>query len=159
MPSVRSGVIVVVTCASHGRLEHGTTRTRPHDSPGSQALGWDYYRNLNRADFERSFDVAAMFDPFAFYRNDVSKDLYFAGRKIGPARSTLHLDFSSFGAELASANTLVTTDRRLTWRDRLAAVSDWPFKWAEVLPDPAVQNFALRWSAAQRTVRRLLRRR
>lgn len=27
------------------------------ESPGSQSVGWDYYRNLNREDFERRLDL------------------------------------------------------------------------------------------------------
>lgn len=53
----KAGGVVLVTCASRGRLEHGTTRTRPEESPGSQSVGWDYYRNLNREDFERRLDL------------------------------------------------------------------------------------------------------
>lgn len=29
------------------------------ESPGSQSVGWDYYRNLNREDFERRLDLGA----------------------------------------------------------------------------------------------------
>ena len=68
----RPGGIVAFTCASRGRLEHGTTRTRPFDSPASLAIGWDYYRNLNREDFE-ALPLATMFEDHAFFRNEVSK--------------------------------------------------------------------------------------
>ena len=155
----RPGGIVVVTCASRGRLEHGTTRTRPQESPGTVAVGWDYYRNLNRADFERDFDLPSMFETFAFYRNDVSKDLYFAGRKRGVAAAPLRLDLGRFGGELAAANTLVLTDRRRRTRDRLAGIKDFPMKCAERLPDPLFQSFAHRWARAENAVRRMLRRR
>ena len=152
----RPGGVVVVTCASRGRLEHGTTRTRPQESPGTIALGWDYYRNLNREDFERGFDLGAMFETFAFYRNEVSSDLYFAGRKRGGTTRPLRLDLPKFGGELVSANTLVLTDAPRGWRGRLAAIKDAPLKLAQWLPDPAFQNFAIRWTRAERAVRRLL---
>jgi SAM-dependent methyltransferase len=73
--------LVVVTCASRGRPEHGTTRTTPNRSPGTQTIGWDYYRNLNRSDFERNFDLSAMFERFEFFYIPVSQDLYFVGWK------------------------------------------------------------------------------
>lgn len=39
---------VVVTCATTGRLEHGTRRTNVSDSPGTSAKGWDYYHNISQ---------------------------------------------------------------------------------------------------------------
>ena len=44
--------VVVFTCASIFRKEHGTTRTTPADSPGSMEK-WDYYKNLFKKDFEK----------------------------------------------------------------------------------------------------------
>ncbi len=49
--------LLVVTCASRGRFEHGTTRTTPNHSPGTKDVGWNYYRNLNEKDFESSFKL------------------------------------------------------------------------------------------------------
>ena len=150
------GGIVVVTCASRGRAEHGTTRTRPYESPGSQLRGWDYYRNLNRDDFERRLDLPALFDRHAFFRNEVSNDLYFAGRKPGAPR-TLKLDLQQLWSELSCLNTLVMPDTRLLLRDRLRSLKEWPLKWARRLPDPAYQEFALRWAGTEKAIRRALR--
>ena len=71
--------IVIMTCASDGRPEHGTTRTSPADSPNT--LHWDYYKNLNEADFRTHFDIEGMFSEYAFEYNPASCDLYFYGRK------------------------------------------------------------------------------
>lgn len=68
---------VLVTCASDGRPEHGTRNSHPDNSP--RTLEWDYYRNLNRADFYHEFDLDSMFSVFEFEYNPRSHDLYFWG--------------------------------------------------------------------------------
>ena len=45
--NLRSGGLLVVTCASVNREEHGTARTSPSDSPFTT----DYYRNISVTDF------------------------------------------------------------------------------------------------------------
>lgn len=73
--------LVVVTCATIGRHEHGTTRTSPQDSPFTVLKGWEYYKNLSVRDFSTAFDLHKMFKSFSFRINDSSKDLYFWGIK------------------------------------------------------------------------------
>ena len=153
----KPGGVVVVTCASRGRLEHGTTRTTPLESPGTTSIGWDYYRNLNREDFERLLDLAAMFESHAFFRNVVSKDLYFVGRKRGGPDRPLRLDLPLIRSELEAVNTLIVADQPRTLRDRLRDVKVLPLKWATYLPDPAYQSFVRRWTGAERAFRRVLR--
>lgn len=70
---------VVMTCASDGRPEHGTNRSNPGASPFT--LEWEYYRNLNQADFEQAFDLNALFLEHSFEYNPQSHDLYFWGIK------------------------------------------------------------------------------
>ena len=72
----RRGGLVVFTCATAGRPEHGTTRTSPADSPFT--LDWDYYRNLTESDF-RVLDLDRMFSEYEFDVNGKSHDLYFFG--------------------------------------------------------------------------------
>lgn len=151
----RPGGVVVMTCASRGRPEHGTTRTRPYDSPGSLSIGWDYYRNLNQSDFERQLPLASMFESHAFFRNDVSKDLYLAGRKPGGSARPLRLDLAALWNEVRAVNTLVVANR--PGNTVLRRIVNAPLKWAERLPDPAFQNFVVRWAAAEKTLRGLLR--
>lgn len=69
--------LVVMTCATTGRPEHGTRATTPADSP--HTVGWDYYRNLTADDFTSALDLKSMFTTFEFMTNDVSHDLYFYG--------------------------------------------------------------------------------
>jgi len=80
---VRPGGLVVFTCASRGRPEHGTRRTELRESPGTQAVGLDYYRNLEEQDFRREIDLSALFREHAFWYMPTSFDLYFAGVRTG----------------------------------------------------------------------------
>lgn len=73
----RSGGYVIFTCATVGRREHGTTRTTPKDSPATN----DYYMNLTRKDFEKLEGFKEAFSSYYFFTNNLTKDLYFYGRK------------------------------------------------------------------------------
>lgn len=90
---VIDGGIVVFTCATTGRPEHGTRRTDPKESPGSQAIGWDYYHNVVADEFE-DLQLNTLFSEYAFYVNDSSKDLYFVGIKNGSDLELSH-EFAS----------------------------------------------------------------
>jgi len=70
---------VLMTCASEGRAEHGTTRSDPGSSP--LTLSWDYYRNLTEQDFRAEFNLDEMFTDYYFQYNPDSCDLYFYGEK------------------------------------------------------------------------------
>lgn len=81
----KPGGLVAFSCASRGRLEHGTLRTRTAHSPGTQAVGLDYYRNLNANDFE-SLPMEQMFSAHRFWYQATHHDLYFVGIKRGGDR-------------------------------------------------------------------------
>ena len=70
---------VIFTCAGEGRLEHGTKRTTPGNSPFT--LEWDYYKNLTQQDFEDRLYLDDMFSQYEFSYNPHSQDLYFWGIK------------------------------------------------------------------------------
>ena len=75
----KSGGLVVMTCATTGRAEHGTTRSSPEASPLSVGKGWDYYKNLTQEDFENNINI---FDNFSSHEfSVVNQDLYFWGTK------------------------------------------------------------------------------
>jgi SAM-dependent methyltransferase len=137
---VKPGGLVVVTCASKGRGEHGTARTSPEASPGTFAVGIDYYRNLNARDFKRRFDLGALFQKQAFYYLAESQDLYFVGWKKGGAEAPP--DLSAFGGEVrAIAQSLPRPPlpfRALRFLYRLPA-------WLvmQLCEDPTYQNFQL----------------
>lgn len=69
--------MVVFTCATTGRAEHGTRRSSPDSSP--LTLDWDYYQNLTAEDFTYSVDLGALFSQYEFTTNEKSHDLYFWG--------------------------------------------------------------------------------
>lgn len=74
--------LVVFTCATEGRKEHGTTRTCHHSSPLTIDHGWgDYYQNLIEEDFRKEFDFDTLFSKYEFSNNTQSFDLYFWGIK------------------------------------------------------------------------------
>lgn len=80
----RPGGLVIVSCATKGRGEHGTTRTSPNDSPLTIGCGWEYYKNLYEQDFYDNFDMDNMFKAFFLkteHRIDFLNDLYFFGIK------------------------------------------------------------------------------
>lgn len=79
----RPGGLVLVTCATIGRREHGTDRTMPDASPHTVGAGWSYYRNLREVDFRRELDLDGAFERFRFWRNWTTFDLYFLGSRRG----------------------------------------------------------------------------
>jgi len=71
---VRKGGLVIFSCATIGRPEHGTTRTSPADAPFTN----DYYRNLREEDFNQ---FKSSFDSYKFSQCLRPRDLYFWGLK------------------------------------------------------------------------------
>ena len=82
---LKPGGLLVFTCATTGRPEHGTRRTTPGDAPPLMSEGeWaDYYNNVTEVDFRSALDVEEIFSSFEFSINDETKDLYFWGTKAG----------------------------------------------------------------------------
>lgn len=76
----RPGGLVLFTCATTGRPEHGTERSTPEDSPGTMVKGWNYYKNVE-ADDLHAFPFDSVFESHRFYVNRISCDLYFVGLK------------------------------------------------------------------------------
>lgn len=73
----KTGGLVVFTCATNLRPEHGTRRTTPLDSLSSSLS--DYYRNLWIPDFIALMDFNIIFVRYAFEVH--GNDLYFWGVK------------------------------------------------------------------------------
>lgn len=82
---LRPGGLFLFTCATTGRPEHGTRRTRPEDAPLIQEFGdWgDYYKNLDEQDIIVIPDFISSFSNHQFSTNDIAHDLYFWGIKKG----------------------------------------------------------------------------
>lgn len=73
---LKPGGIFVLTCATDGRHEHGTTRTSPQDSPATT----DYYMNINETHVREALDMRE-FSEYEFSVNHNTHDLYFYGIK------------------------------------------------------------------------------
>lgn len=71
--------IVIFTCATKGRLEHGTHRTDPASSPGTASKDNSYYKNLVERDFLNIPNFHKNFVSYQFFTNHLTKDLYFYG--------------------------------------------------------------------------------
>ena len=73
--------LIIFSCATTGRKEHGTTSSEPQSSPLTVNLGWDHYKNLTEQDIRDKFDFDSIFDTYQFSENTESCDLYFYGIK------------------------------------------------------------------------------
>ncbi|MBU3638543.1 bifunctional 2-polyprenyl-6-hydroxyphenol methylase/3-demethylubiquinol 3-O-methyltransferase UbiG [Polynucleobacter sp. AP-RePozz3-80-G7] len=96
--------LVVVSCASRGRPEHGTSRTNPDESPGTQSAGINYYQNLNAIDFKRRIDLSSLFSKYKFYYASKPRDLYFIRWKSNSKNA--EFDFNNFEKEISEINNI-----------------------------------------------------
>jgi len=71
--------MLLFTCATTGRREHGTRRTSPKDAP----FVGDYYKNLIEEDFTSLTDFDKTFRRYEFSVHKGHKDLMFFGIKQG----------------------------------------------------------------------------
>jgi SAM-dependent methyltransferase len=79
---VLPGGLVVMTCASTLRTEHGTTRSDlGSGAPLSVEQGFEYYKNLAPRHLRAVIDVP-MFSNFKIFQNWAESDLYFVGIKV-----------------------------------------------------------------------------
>lgn len=93
----KPGGLVIVSFATTGRAEHGTSRTASSDSPLSISIGWEYYRNISTAMFKQTLSLGYWFDDYLMIPNWHNCDLYFVGikkpsdggRVLGPLREAL----------------------------------------------------------------------
>ena len=90
--------LVIMSCATHGRRQHGTAEFNPSDSPLTTAQGANYYRNLTAADFQGIVNHDAWFAVWGFYQDLSSHDLYFFG--VGKQATEEH---SAQARQLAAA--------------------------------------------------------
>ena len=74
---VRPDGLLLFTCATTGRAEHGTVATTAGDSPFTP----DYYRNLTEKDVRYALDLERQFSTHLFEANEAHHDLYFFGIK------------------------------------------------------------------------------
>jgi SAM-dependent methyltransferase len=71
--------LLIMTCASYGRRQHGTPAYEPEASPLTADQGRSYYRNLGEEDLQSLANLDTWFAFWTFFRNYASFDLYFYG--------------------------------------------------------------------------------
>ncbi|NDG29192.1 methyltransferase domain-containing protein [bacterium] len=77
----KSNGLLLFSCATTGRKQHGTLYCNPHDCPNTVDLGWEYYRNLTEQDFREKYNFDSLFSEYKFSVNRYVFDLYFWGIK------------------------------------------------------------------------------
>jgi SAM-dependent methyltransferase len=103
------GGLLLVSCATRGRKEHGTTRTSPEASPLTVARRWDYYRNLTAKDIEAAVNLPGWLSSWNFWTNRESYDLYLVGFRQGGMQqldASLVKEFDARYAFTASAKAM-----------------------------------------------------
>jgi SAM-dependent methyltransferase len=157
----RKGGALLFTCASTGRLEHGTTRTTPDVSPGTQSVGWDYYMNLTQKDFTQKIDFANLFSGYLFIYNKFSCDLYFIGIKSG-APSSFRFERQRLEKNCLDVALATRAEEKMEYPYSpvirfVAALSRLPARAAALLPEKHFQNFAVCYFKALESLKRPVR--
>ena len=75
------GGLFIFTCATTGRVEHGTRRSDPSSAPLLYGEWADYYKNLTEKDITDVLDIPSIFKDFKFEAPTDVFDLYFYGIK------------------------------------------------------------------------------
>ena len=81
---LKSNGLMIFTCASTGRPEHGTLRSTPSDAPFLSNIDekWaNYYKNLTEDDIRAVINIDDIFSSYNFEYEPTSCDLYFWGIK------------------------------------------------------------------------------
>jgi SAM-dependent methyltransferase len=141
----KPGGLVLITCASTGRLEHGTTRTSPCNSPGSQTVGWDHYENISRSMFRKKLQLESSFSEYSLIYNAASRDLYFIGIKHGiPIFNVDIKDIEKRAVEQTKLQRNLTRTKDFKKLIKSSVVNI-PLVTAFVLPDRWFQNIQRSW--------------
>lgn len=88
----RNGLLIM-TCATYGRRQHGTSLSDPADSPLTLGRGQEYYKNLTEIDFN-FLNLKHFFIDHFFVVDYSSHDLYF----LGLGKDADKVDIASFSA-------------------------------------------------------------
>lgn len=77
---VKEEGLLIMTCATTGRPEHGTIEHNPESSPFT-ASNNNYYMNLTEQDIRNHIDLDTIFKEYVFSTNELACDLYLYGVK------------------------------------------------------------------------------
>lgn len=150
----KKGGFVIFTCATSGRIEHGTKRTNPKESPGTSSIGWDYYKNLTIKDFKKDINLD-IFSNYLFIKNKIFSDLYFVGQKKGKSKK-FKFNESSFleNYKIDQKNIF----KKLSYREKFYCFNKilifYPLHLFTFLPDRLFQNIAVNY---KKTIQRFYR--
>jgi SAM-dependent methyltransferase len=117
----KPGGLILMTCATTGRPEHGTTKTTPMDSPLTVDLGWDYYKNLTRQNFEKNINMQESFSAHHFQTNWNSFDLVFIGIKTNIS-ANLPVEINSLFKKIDQYVASENSFKRCTYRNFCATL-------------------------------------
>jgi len=109
----KHGGLIILSCATTGRQEHGTTRVTPGDSPLTTHAGWNYYKNLDANDFLETFNMLAWFDAFHFLMCPQTFDLYFYGLRSNKEGGTNSGEFTKTASEIEAELYLLNSTIRI----------------------------------------------
>ena len=111
------GGLVLFTCASKGRVEHGTPRSVSKIKSLEHIVFSNYYKNLSAKEFEENFNLDLIFKEYFFYYHDKSQDLYFFGVKRSKNPQT-NFNFENF-IENLKINLLINEKKLETSKNSL----------------------------------------
>ena len=117
-----SNGLVVVTAASCGRPEHGTSKASPESSPFTVKT-WDYYKNISVEDFLGVLDFGKAFLHYDFSIDARNRDFQFWGivnNNDKHQRNLWHVEqFKRTGSLSAQFRDYYTFD---TWNEQLSKI-------------------------------------
>jgi hypothetical protein len=140
----KEGGCVLVSCASRGRLEHGTYRANnPLGSPGTALRGSEYYKNITVSEFERVLTPSRHFAFFFTTYSRSHRDLYFIGIKSGSNVSSMEVDFRRVVMDIKRIDIL--TRKEIGWKETvIREMSNIPIGiMSNVLAEPDFQRVGL----------------
>ncbi|MEB3325524.1 MAG: class I SAM-dependent methyltransferase [Cyanobacteriota bacterium] len=120
----RPGGLVTLTCATVGRIEHGTARSAPATSPLTIEAGWNYYRNLLGRDFERNCQLSSAFSAYRMWYDWTSFDFYLLGiRKTNNFRDGLAASWEATASSIDQHIAHVNRGKVYAYRGLVARVA------------------------------------
>lgn len=109
----RPGGLVMMTCATSGRAEHGTMKSEGATNASGTWIT-NYYGNLEPDDFRRAIDLQAHLSKWMFCTNASCWDLYFAGFRNGsPPPDNAGRAFAMIKMRYLAIDFLRSSERRL----------------------------------------------
>jgi len=157
----KPGGTILFTCATNGRVEHGTQRTTASDSPGTASIGWTYYQNLSAKDFIKRIDMDNHFTSYKFFVSKRTFDLYFIGVKKDYINSYVEKDnWIDKGSGIISASIVNINSQKKLEKNRhpvITTVVMIPIQIARlILSDKNYQDFHFNYIKYKNKIRNIL---